>query len=202
MSLQIFDGPNIRDIDPAEVEALDDQTREVLMDTLQKARAAEAGENRLAAARISVRNGMQNHDAALAEYNATQKRVSHADALRQVIAAGLPGYRPVKPGKASAEQTALDRASVALAENRSELEHATRDYKILSAARAEAIMAWIAAQSHTVTPLSNARAHINAQQQRRIDVAAGTADAPQIVEPVRQNEIDRVLSARGRAQVR
>jgi hypothetical protein len=195
--MDIFDSQGgLRALSSEEVEMLSDDLRLILMDdVLPACVAATAGEDRLVAARVNVRQLMVKEDAARAANNAANPPLSHQEALADVVAANQGIKR--KPRKSN-EQTRLALAKVSdeLAAARSELTAADRDLKTLSAERGTAIMKFIAAQE-PISALDVTKAYLANNQKRLLDVAEGRAAAP-APPPAPRSELDRVLLNRRR----
>jgi hypothetical protein len=99
----------------ATIEALPDEARAKLFACITAVKASEAGQDRVSAARKDVREKDAVWNAALLAYEQTQVPQSAENALRAVIAAQRPGYKPTSPDderKAMAKAFAKDVAKL------------------------------------------------------------------------------------------
>jgi hypothetical protein len=180
-------------IDPAAVEALPDNERDALIACLAACRTAEAGEERVNAARRLVRSRMQEHDAALAADHAAHPPITHQQALAAVVAANRPGYKP-RPNKVNEEtRKALAAVIVALSDARGELTQAEASLRTLSAKRGDAIVAWMNA-GPKITAASVHREMLAKDGETRAAIARGEIEAPAKPTRVFMSNLDQVLA--------
>lgn len=99
-TLNIFDNfSRLRDLsgeaDQAIVESFDDVTRQKLFDVIRASKARDAGEDRVTAARKSVRELEHAYNNSVAAYEmANPVKATQADNMRAATAAQRPGYKP------------------------------------------------------------------------------------------------------------
>ncbi|SHG10394.1 hypothetical protein [Bradyrhizobium erythrophlei] len=182
MSLSIFDqyGHVSRAINPADVEALPDDQRAILMTTLTACRDAEDCEAKISELRIAVNKSMHAYDRAVLAHDAAQPKVTHQAALLATLAANDPDHypapkkpRPINPKIKTALVTALQELTTV----RDALQNATAEFKTLSRARGEAIGRWMKCQA-PITPESVTRAYIARGDAERVGIANGTIIPP------------------------
>jgi len=198
MALEVFDRfGNIADnIDPAEVEALPDDRREILIGMLKVARAAEAADDYRIACRKNVSDGMRTHDAAVAADHIANPAITMRSAQLAVINRGKKDWKP-EPRKVNKKtRDALAFAITALAEARADLTRADAAFLIADRARSAAVQKWIDAIPK-VTQLSLHKEMCAVDFQRRLDIAEGRVEAPAIVKRVLEYPIDEFFAARG-----
>lgn len=198
--LEVFDkhGAIADNIDPAEVEALPDDQREILIGMLKVARAAEAADDYRIACRTAVTEGMRTHDAALADDHAKNPSQTHQDALLDVIYRNRQKDKPKQTRKLNKKvRDTLTLAITTLAEVRADLTRADNAFRIADRARSEAVQKWVSSQPK-ITQESVHREMCRVDQQRRQDIADGKIPAPVVVEPVHEWPIDQFFAARGK----
>jgi hypothetical protein len=211
----------IRDLsgkaDVAAIEALPDAMRKPLFACIAACMALDAGENRVIEARKTTRIKEAAYDQTVMAYEqpsrtegdadraANARHVATAQAamtatarriaeIKAVSAAQHAGYIPPKPFK-NKLKAAMDAASAALTEARTELQRATTELRKLEIKAGEAINAWRGCLP-VMTRDTLMRDHIakgNADRLARV-LRGEPADAPKIV-PQYQSELDRIKGA-------
>jgi hypothetical protein len=181
----------------AAIEALPDETRKILFDTISAVTANVAAEERIHVARAEVRKKEAIYNDAVALDYKSNPPANHASALRAVIDSNA-GRKPERVKINKKTRDALAEADLALAEARAELNRATHALRPLQIAAGRAINAW---RDCLTTPSADAvtRAYIKAgDDERARRVAEGLPAVPPKIVPPHQSEIDRVMSARGK----
>jgi hypothetical protein len=187
--------------DDEAIETLPDNQRDALMACIAASLAADAGDDRLTAARADRANKLRAHDEALAADQKANPPITHAQALAAVSAANRPGYKP-KPVKVNKEtREALAAAVAALADARAEYHQAEVALKTLSTRRGEALLAYMHS-GDKVTDEQIAREYQARSQAARLAIAERQAiadqTAPVTAGPVRLSKLDETMSARGK----
>jgi hypothetical protein len=205
--ISIFDGyGRIRDLsgtaDVAVIETLPDDVRDKMFACIAAVKASEAGEARVVAARVAVREKEVVHSAALEAEHKANPAQTHKESLAAVSAAQRPDYKPepVKINKKT--RAALAQADMALAEARSELTRATTEHRVLVATAGEKLNAWRLCLT-TPSDFEVRRQYVErSTQDRAARVAAGLSAEPPKIQPAHQSELDKQFAARGKVQNR
>jgi hypothetical protein len=185
-------------IDPLEVEKLDEHEKSVLADTLFHCRAAEAGETNVNELRLKVRSLMDRYNSALETDNLANPGQTFLEAHAAVVHANNPHAPKPKPRKVNAKTRAsLVQASYELAQCRDDFQRAISSQKGLDKSRGESIVRFMKTQR----PITFADLHAehcaksNADRLARVEQGLDPNVSP--VEPIRLAQIDRDYAARG-----
>jgi hypothetical protein len=184
-------------IDPLEVENLPEAERTAMFECIAASKEAEAGEDRLIAARKSVHELMRTYDEALAADNLANPPITAQAAHAAVIAANLPGYVPKKIKADTKTRAALAKVSDDLATARIEFIQSEAASRLLSEKRGNKFLAFMNSKE-PITAESVHRENIAREQARKLAIAKGEIEAPKSNEPIRQHQIDRVMSGSSR----